>query len=259
MTERFPWNLWRDLDALYYDSGKAYFDSFEGFPENWETVGSEIEIHVTIRGLEVRGFIDLLVRDRNDGRLIVVDHKSKSRFRSDQELELYGFQPYLYAEWVLQTYGEYPKELAFNLFRAGTRVTIPFTEEGKAKALDWLEDTVRRIYGDEDFPDKVAVRCGERGEPIPEETYARLLLPAAVRRTAPLCQKRTLYRRRNNVRPRQYIFHFENCESFCTNPSYVAQHDHFRRHQVVCSSGAARAASFSSAAPFRLPWPQTRC
>ena len=31
MTERFPWNLWRDLDALYYDSGKAYFDSFEGF------------------------------------------------------------------------------------------------------------------------------------------------------------------------------------------------------------------------------------
>lgn len=170
MTERFPWNLWRDLDALYYDSGKAYFDSFEGFPENWETVGSEIEIHVTIRGLEVRGFIDLLVRDRNDGRLIVVDHKSKSRFKSDQELELYGFQPYLYAEWVLQTYGEYPKELVFNLFRAGTRVTIPFTEEGKAKALDWLEDTVRRIYEDEDFPDKVEVRCRERGEPIPEET-----------------------------------------------------------------------------------------
>ena len=33
-----------------------------------------------------------------------------------------------------------------------------------------VEDTVRRIYGDEDFPDKVAVRCGERGEPIPEET-----------------------------------------------------------------------------------------
>ena len=32
MTERFPWNLWRDLDALYYDSGKAYFDSFEGLP-----------------------------------------------------------------------------------------------------------------------------------------------------------------------------------------------------------------------------------
>ena len=24
------------------------------------------------------------------------------------------------------------------------------------------------------------------------------------------------------MRPRQYIFHFENCESFCTNPSYVA-------------------------------------
>ena len=172
MTERFPWNLWRDLDALYYDSGKAYFDSFEGFPENWEIIGSEIEIHVTIRGREVRGFIDLLVRDRNDGRLIVVDHKSKSRFKSNQELELYGFQPYLYAEWVFRSYSEYPKELVFNLFRAGTWITIPFAVEGMEKACDWLEETIGRIYEDEDFPDRVEVRCCQRGEPILEETMS---------------------------------------------------------------------------------------
>ena len=89
---------------------------------------------MTIRGLEVRGFIDLLVRDRNDGRLIVVDHKSKSRFKSDQELELYGFQPYLYAEWVLQTYGEYPKELVFNLFRAGDQSHHPLHRGGKGES-----------------------------------------------------------------------------------------------------------------------------
>ena len=169
MTEWFPPNKWTDLDAQYYDRGKEFFDNFEGFPDHWEIVGSEIEIEVTIHGLPVRGFLDLLVRDRIDGKLIVIDHKSKSKFKSDQELEQYGYQMYFYAEWVFQTYGEYPKEMIFNMFRAGTQAIIRFTPEGMEKAGNWLEENVALIYADEDFLDKVEIDYRKKGLPIPED------------------------------------------------------------------------------------------
>lgn len=170
MTERFPRLGRTDLDAMYYDQGKAYFEAFEGFPERWEILGSEIEVLLEIRGRRVRGFIDLLVRDKRDGKLIVVDHKSKSKFKTDQELELYSFQLYLYAEWVFRTYGEYPKELIFNMFRTGRWETVSFSRAGLEKAFAWLEETISRIYEDEDFPDKVELRALKEGRsPSPDE------------------------------------------------------------------------------------------
>lgn len=171
MTERFPTNKWADMDAQYYDRGKEFFDTFDGFPDNWVILGSEIEIEVTIRGHCVRGIIDLLVQDRSDGMLILVDHKSKSKFKSAQELEQYGYQMYFYAVWVYHTYGAYPKEMIFNMFRAGTQEKIHFTMEGLEKACDWLEENVSLIYADEDFKDKVTLRYSRKSMPVPENRY----------------------------------------------------------------------------------------
>ena len=40
------------------------------------------------------GFIDLIVKDKNTGRYIVVDHKSKSKFKDDKEKEEYEMQTF---------------------------------------------------------------------------------------------------------------------------------------------------------------------
>lgn len=168
MTEWFPDNPRVDLNAQYYDAGKAFFDNFDGFPDNWEIIGSELDMEVTIRGRRVRGFIDLLVRDRTDGKLIVVDHKSKAKFKSQQEREEYGYQLYFYAEGVRQTYGEYPKEMIFNMFRVGKQVAIPFSQEGLERAEEWLENNIRHIYEDDEFPDQIELKYRQAGQEVPD-------------------------------------------------------------------------------------------
>ena len=171
MTERFPPNKWCDLDAKYYDNGREYFEQFDGFPANWDILSSEQHIHVEIGRVQFQGFIDLVVRDKNDGKLIVVDHKSKATFKNDEELEHYGYQLYLYAVWVHEHYGEWPKELIFNMFRARDVKHIIFTQEGLQKAVRWLEDNVAAIYADEDFPDKVTLDAQRTKKPIKDKHY----------------------------------------------------------------------------------------
>lgn len=155
MTELFPPNKWSDLNETYYLNGKDYFNDFDGFPDNWEIIGSEIEVELLIDGFQVIGYIDLLVRDKNDGKLIVVDHKSKSKFKNPAEQEHYSYQLYFYSQWVFEHYGEYPKQLIFNMFRARKIVVIPFKYEHLEKAKQWLLDNITKIYHDEDFKDKV--------------------------------------------------------------------------------------------------------
>ncbi len=170
--ERYPQYMKNDyppcrglpLADRYYERGREIFSSFAGFPSNWEIIGSEIRVEVCIRGRKFLGYIDLLVRDQNDGKLIVVDHKSKGKFNSQEEQDEYAIQLYLYAYWVWTNYHEYPKELIFNMFRAGDAVHIAFQEEQMNKALDWFEDTINQIYSDVDFWDKIALKYEETGE-----------------------------------------------------------------------------------------------
>ena len=161
---------WRgdSMGEMYYEKGKLYFSTFEGYPDNWEIIGAEIEADFEIDGRKIIGFIDLLVRDKNDGKLIVVDHKSKAKFKSKKEQAEYAIQLYLYAKWVFDHYGEYPKELIFNMFREQTMVCIPFSAESYADALHWVTDTINAIYADTEFKDKITINCEARGIELPE-------------------------------------------------------------------------------------------
>lgn len=162
---------WRgtSMGESYWEKGKAYFAGFDGFPSNWEIIGAEIEAEFEVGGRQVIGFIDLLVRDKNDGRLIVVDHKSKAKFKSEKEKTEYAIQLYLYAKWVFDHYGEYPKELIFNMFRDQQMVVIPFDPAGYEKALLWVTETIDAIYADTEFEDKITLFCREHGDDIPAE------------------------------------------------------------------------------------------
>ena len=154
------------LADRYYDRGRELFANFEGFPENWQVLCVEEKVDFEVAGNFFTGFIDLLVRDKDDGKLIVVDHKSKSSFKNAEEQKHYALQLYLYAYWVHQKYNEWPKELVFDMFRVGDMIHIPFQQEDMNAALTWFIDTVDRIENDTDFWDKISMEYEKSGKPL---------------------------------------------------------------------------------------------
>lgn len=174
--ERYPQYMHNDFPPIrgksmadrYYERGRELFASFEGFPDYWEILGVELKVEFEIEGRKFLGYIDLLVRDKRDGRLIVVDHKSKSEFKTPEEQAHYAIQLYLYAHWVYLNYGERPKELVFDMFRAGTIVTIPYCDEDQEAALSWFTGTIQTIYEDTDFWDQISMEYDAKNKPLSE-------------------------------------------------------------------------------------------
>jgi len=145
----FPPNPYVNLNHRYYDVGKEYFDTFEGLFEKAEILGVEEEIHINIDKYKFVGYIDLILRD--DKGIIIVDHKSKSKFKSKKEKDEYLRQLYLYSIHIYEKYGEYPYMLVFNMFRANEIIEEKFDITAYELAKEWAVDTIEKIYKDMDF------------------------------------------------------------------------------------------------------------
>lgn len=151
VLHKFPDCKFCDLTEKYYKDGLSYLDSFEGLDSDLEVVGIEQKVELEINGKPFIGYIDLILRDKTDGRYIIVDHKSKARFKSKKEREHYLLQLYLYSLHVKKIYGEYPKQLKFNMFRTKTWESEDFSEKTLQKAINWFDFTIELIKNDTDF------------------------------------------------------------------------------------------------------------
>lgn len=152
VPSKFPYFAFCDLSEKYYESGLDYLNRFEGLSDKYEVVGVEQKIELEIDGKKFIGFIDLILKNKETGDYIIVDHKSKSGFKSKKEKEHYLIQLYLYSIYVKERYGKYPVELKFNMFRADKWETEAFDEKKLEKAKVWFSSTVDLIYFDETFP-----------------------------------------------------------------------------------------------------------
>ena len=143
----FPFSL----REKYYDSSIDYLKNFTGF-DGYDIIGSEIYFVIELDGgVLFRGIIDLLLRDKKDGRFIICDYKSKSSFKSKQEKAEYVRQLYLYSMYVMKEYGEFPKELVFILFRKQDYVTFEFKEELLEEAKEWAHKQIKKINDRKEF------------------------------------------------------------------------------------------------------------
>jgi CRISPR/Cas system-associated exonuclease Cas4 (RecB family) len=152
VLHEFPSCEFCDLTEKYYNDGLKYFNSFDGLEDNYKTIGVEQEIRLDIDGEPFIGYIDLILQDIIDGRYIIIDHKSKSKFKSKKEKEHFLLQLYLYSLYVKEQYGEYPKELKFNMFRTQKWETELFSEEKLKKSISWFTFNIDMIYSDNVFP-----------------------------------------------------------------------------------------------------------
>lgn len=153
----FPFNKYADLSSRYYEAGLNYLSNFNGLSPKFEILGIEDKAILTIGKRKFIGYIDLILRHRDTKSIVIVDHKSKSSFKNQKELNEYLRQLYLYSLYVKEKYGEYPESLMFNMVRAGDKVSHPFSEDRLNEAVDWFLSTIDLIYSDLKFEDKISI------------------------------------------------------------------------------------------------------
>lgn len=151
VSEDFPPNAFADLHASYYNDGWQFFHDFEGLPHQYDIVSAEQEFETEFEHFKLRGFIDLILRDRETGGFVILDWKSKAKFKSKAEQREYALQTNLYAKYIFDTYGVWPEKMIFYHFRKQTMTEIPFKTADYLEAVHWAEKTVEEIEKTEDW------------------------------------------------------------------------------------------------------------
>ena len=146
----FPPNKYCDLQDRYFRAGKEYLDKFDGLFEDYHVIGVEQKVKIDIEDRPFVGVIDLLLE--KDGEYVIVDHKSKSTFKSKKELAEYARQLYLYSLYVYRHYGKWPAKLVFHMVRShGELIEILFSIDACNEAVHWFLETINKIYEDVHF------------------------------------------------------------------------------------------------------------
>lgn len=146
----------------HYELLADYFANLDlDWLKDYEIIGVELEMKFELDGYEFIGYIDLLLRDKRDGKIVVLDHKSADypfkkngeiKKKSQQSFESYKKQMYLYCHAIHQAYGEFPKEITWNHFKDGGQfATIPFIQSEYEEAMKWFKDTIKTIEIEEAF------------------------------------------------------------------------------------------------------------
>ena len=148
-----PPNKYVDIRQSYYDKGLEYLNNIDLDLERYEILGVEKKVEFKINDKDFVGYIDLLVRDKDTGEIIIIDHKSASIkilkngkvSKSDQQHFLdFQRQLYLYSIPILEEYGKVSK-LKWNMFKDQKWIEIPWTQEGYDEAIQWAKDTLELI------------------------------------------------------------------------------------------------------------------
>lgn len=173
----------------YYQIGINYLSKKIELPnilERYEILGVEKRVEFKIGEYPMVGFIDLLLKEKATGEILIMDHKSAKiqfkkngdPYKSDEDhWRDFKRQLYLYAIPVIKEYGNV-KALAWNLFRMGIVKKIEFDDEEFREAKQWALDTIHRIERDTEFnqrQDYFYCRnlCGQRNNCNQEDSYMR--------------------------------------------------------------------------------------
>lgn len=153
VTERFPYNAYKDLRESYYQAGLQYFENIDLMLDKYEILGIEKRVDFKIGKTKFVGYIDLLLKDKESGEITILDHKSASlkflksgKISKSDEAHFLEFkrQLYLYSKAVKEEYGRVDY-LQWNMFRDQRQVIIPWNKEEYDEAIKWAKDTLKAI------------------------------------------------------------------------------------------------------------------
>lgn len=170
-----PPNKFVNIRQSYYDKGIDYLDNINLDLEKYEVLGVEKKVEFKINDKDFIGYIDLLVKDKETGEIIIIDHKSASIkilkngkiSKSDQQHFLdFKRQLYLYSIPVIKEYGSVSK-LKWNMFKDQKWIEVPWIQEEYDEAIQWAKDTLELIENEKEWrpnPDYYYCHylCGQR-------------------------------------------------------------------------------------------------
>ena len=149
----------------YFKDGLRYLREIKPFP--FSLIEVEKRVDFNLDGIPFVGYIDFL--GEKDGELYVVDNKSRNlkprstkgkHTKSDEDLDSYLKQLYLYSKAVEQEYGKRPKSLCFNCFRTPVFIEEPFVEQAYTDSKKWLSEEIEKIKQETDFkPNMEYFKC----------------------------------------------------------------------------------------------------
>lgn len=144
-----------------YNASIDYLAAFDiDLLKNYDVLGVEKEVHFELEGYKFIGFIDLLLKDKTSGEILLIDHKSLGHFLKNdgkplknqlQHFSAYKKQMYLYSKAIYDEYGVFPAKIIWNHLFERTITKISFNENDYKKSLKWAIDTIHKIYSDKEF------------------------------------------------------------------------------------------------------------
>lgn len=129
------------------------------FMPNGDILFVEKDFTFEINGYPFVGVADLIFIDDEHG-ICIMDHKSRDLkprsgkikpTKSDQLLEKYFRQLYLYAAALYQTCGIFPDSLAFNCFRTGIQIIEKFDPVAFESAKNWATGLIQSIVAESNW------------------------------------------------------------------------------------------------------------
>ena len=155
----FPTNQFVDIGEQYYEKGLEYFSNIDLDLDNYDILGVEKKVTFKIGNYDIIGFIDLLLRDKENGDIIILDHKSASiktlkngkiSKKDQKHFEEFKNQLYLYSIPIIEQYGKVDY-LMWNLFKERNYIKIPYDHNELEKAKQWALDTIHEIENEKNY------------------------------------------------------------------------------------------------------------
>lgn len=154
-----PPNKYVDIRESYYEKGLEYLNNIDLDLENYDVLGVERKVDFEIDGKDFVGYIDLLLKDKKTGEIIIVDHKSASIktlkngniSKSDQQHFLeFKRQLYLYSIPIIKEYGSVSR-LKWNMFKDQKWIEILWKKDEYDEAIQWVKDTLKLIENEQSW------------------------------------------------------------------------------------------------------------
>ena len=140
-----------EIKSSYFNQGLEYVRALSPIPG--KVLGVEEFVKFKVEDRKFIGFVDLVYEDE-DGKLVILDHKSralkprskrKKPTKTDEELDRYLRQLYLYSIPIAEKYDRPVDFLEFNCYRTGVRIKEQFHAHELDKTVSFLLQTIGNI------------------------------------------------------------------------------------------------------------------
>jgi hypothetical protein len=130
--------------------------------DRYEILEVEKKLEFKISKYNLVGYADLILRDKKDNSILLVDHKSSDHFfkkdgtvLKNQEDNFYAYrhQMYLYCKGIYDKYNEFPSKIIWHHFKDNGKLSIiPFCQTDYEETIkQWVPNTIKKIYMDRRF------------------------------------------------------------------------------------------------------------